>query len=254
MTEKSREEELKSFLDLLCIIADKEYQKKFWISKESHVYDDINYKLLCFVDLVDNFIDQYKNYQITNHQLEKLIELNNKIDFFLGEYAVCWGVYSTKHLIGLPEWIEIQQLSMTFIKSFNHTCSKIIQDSFRSLPNQDTRNRFLNCIIELSNEKLLNRYWGRRKNSLDDNLDQTISDFFSIGKSILFNHNELNLSEEQFKLLSSLWGLLDYFSNKFDSLSLPSPEEKLITNDEWKLFQKISKETVNMLRETNNFR
>lgn len=108
-----RKQILTFFLEIIQYIADKELQKRTWVRGEGlecYGYDDI---IEDFFHEGEEIIENYKDYKITDYQLQLLKELWKKLDPFTEKH------YLPAEFIDSPEWENIIEQVKKVLKAFD---------------------------------------------------------------------------------------------------------------------------------------
>jgi hypothetical protein len=114
-----RKQILEEFLKNIACMANKEYQERVWVRAEGPECQDIDDSIGDFFD-EDFVIKEYKDFKITNDQIESLLQLHKKLRIFTDTYGVHYPYKSTQKLISMPEWEEIRCLAKNILEVFKY--------------------------------------------------------------------------------------------------------------------------------------
>jgi hypothetical protein len=112
-TEESRNNIINAYLQLICIISDKEYQRRVWIHGEpsGSDFDEI---VNLLISIGDPILENYQEFGITDIQYQILSQLRNKFGAFWEEND--WPPF----FIDTPEWNEIVEMAKEVLKAFDY--------------------------------------------------------------------------------------------------------------------------------------
>jgi len=106
-----RKQIMQTLLRTVHHIYDKEYQKRAWIRGEEADFDE---SVCIFFDIVDDVLNNYRTFQITDHQYQTLKKFSEKFKVFSEENN--WP----PEFIDTPEWNEITEMAKEVLKAFNY--------------------------------------------------------------------------------------------------------------------------------------
>lgn len=108
------EQILKSFLDNLWRISNKEYQKRIWIEGRGPEWHDFDEAVCDFFDDGDSIIEKYKDFKITDIQRQLLVHFRDVFEVFSDTHS--WA----PTFIDTPEWETIMRMAKEVLKAFNY--------------------------------------------------------------------------------------------------------------------------------------
>lgn len=114
LTEESRKDIFNAYLKLICIISDKEYQRRVWICGEPSGSDFDEICCLFFDDIGDPLLEHYKDFWITDSQYQILEKFRDQFYDFSRKND--WPA----HFIDSPEWDEITKMAEQILQLFNY--------------------------------------------------------------------------------------------------------------------------------------
>ncbi len=114
-----RQQILEEFLKNILRLSDEKYQERIWVRAEGPECNDIDDAVCDFFDDGNPILEKYIDYEITENQYKLLMILHSKLRKFTDVFGVYSPVKSTAHLIKLPQWQEIREISKKVIKGFN---------------------------------------------------------------------------------------------------------------------------------------
>lgn len=103
---------------------------------------------------------------------------------------------------------------------------------------------FLENVFCISDENYQTRIWVRNEGPESDDIDDSISDFFDDGDTILEKYKDYKITENQYKLLLKLRNKLDDFIEKFSVFYPQKSTKELIQKSEWQEIRKIAKQVL----------
>jgi hypothetical protein len=115
LTEENRKDILDAYLKLICIISDKEYQRRVWIRGEPSGSDFDEICCLFFDDIGDPLLEHYKDFRITDSQYQLLRKFRDQFYGFSREND--WPPF----FIDTPEWDKIMGSAKGVLKAFNYS-------------------------------------------------------------------------------------------------------------------------------------
>lgn len=116
---QNKKQILKSYIENISCIANKEYQERIWVRSEGTEYDDIDDTICDFFD-DDYVLKNYKEFGITETQYELIMNLYRTLRDFADKYNVYSFENSTESLINLPEWEKIMEMAKEVLKAFDY--------------------------------------------------------------------------------------------------------------------------------------
>ena len=116
--EINRNQILISVLETIEGISDKEYQKRVWIHGEGPECDDFDETCCNFFGDGDPLLENYKAFEITEHQYTVLKKFRDRFRAFSDEN------YWPHEFIDAPEWEKITEMAKEVLKAFNYQRKK----------------------------------------------------------------------------------------------------------------------------------
>lgn len=111
LTNEDKKNILKSHLNIIEWLSDKEYQVRAWIKGEAADFDET---VCLFFDENDPILKNYKDFEITVPQYFLLKNLSEKFRIFVYEND------SPKEFIDTPEWTRITKMAKEVLRAFNY--------------------------------------------------------------------------------------------------------------------------------------
>ena len=106
---------LASFLETIKGISDKKYQIRVWICGEGSECDDFTETVCHFGQEGDGIIEDYKDFGLTDAQLQLLTKFRDAFEAFADENDL------PQEFIDTPEWETIMMMAKEVLKAFNYT-------------------------------------------------------------------------------------------------------------------------------------
>jgi len=116
----NRKQILEEFLNNVIRFSNKKYQERIWVKAEGPECNNIDDAVGDFFDDGDPILEKYKDFGITDSQLEILMKLRKKLREFEATYDVYYSNKSTNRLIKMPQWEKIRDLANEVLKAFNY--------------------------------------------------------------------------------------------------------------------------------------
>lgn len=113
----NRQQILRTFLETIFEISNKEFQEKIWIKGLGPECSSFEEAICHFFDEGEPIMKKYKTYNIGNDQYQKIIILNDKLRKFLDKTPM---LVHEENIIFDPEWIEIREKAIDVLKAFNY--------------------------------------------------------------------------------------------------------------------------------------
>ncbi|MDE3046505.1 MAG: hypothetical protein KGJ02_07665 [Verrucomicrobiota bacterium] len=114
LTEESRKDILNTYLNLIYIISDKEYQRKVWIQGELSGSDFDEICCLFFDDIGDPLLEHYKDFGISDDQYQLLKKFRDQ--FYIFSRKNDWP----PEFIDTPAWDEVTLMAKEVLQAFNY--------------------------------------------------------------------------------------------------------------------------------------
>lgn len=102
----------------------------------------------------------------------------------------------------------------------------------------DALTNLLNIISDISSKNYQKRVWIEGKGPECDAFDDTVCDFFGIGDYVISQHQNFNMSEEQYLLIKSFSKQFRHFT---DSVGLVHFPIDFIDSPEWTKITEMAK-------------
>jgi hypothetical protein len=115
--EVDRKQILKSVLETVKDISDKEYQKRVWIRGEGSEIDDFDEACCHFFGDANPMIENYRDFGIRDDQFDLLVKFRNELDAFCAGPAL--EHYLPEEFIDTPEWAKIMEGAKEVLEAFN---------------------------------------------------------------------------------------------------------------------------------------
>ena len=115
LSEEDKRYILKSLLQTIEGISDKEYQKRVWIRAEGPEVDDFCETSCYFSPTAEDILEKYKQFGLTETQYAFLKEFRDQFDIFSGEHPG-----SELEFIDSPEWHRITEMAKEVLEVFNY--------------------------------------------------------------------------------------------------------------------------------------
>jgi len=112
LTNEEKKQILKSFLETIDGISDKNYQRRVWIKGEGPEVDDFDETVCHFSQECDGIIEKYKDFGLTEDQCQLLKKFREQFKAFYYENDL------PEEFIDTPEWAQIIDLSKDVLKAF----------------------------------------------------------------------------------------------------------------------------------------
>ena len=93
-------------------ISDKDYQIRIWIGGEGPEVDDFDETVCHFFQEGDGIIEKYKDFGLTENQVQLLKNFRNQFEAFSHENDF------PEEFIDTPEWARIRNLAKDVLKAF----------------------------------------------------------------------------------------------------------------------------------------
>ncbi len=114
ISEEGKKYRIKTLLEMVEGISDKEYQKRVWIRGEGPECDDFCETVNNFFDDADPVIEDYQFYGLTEKQYTFLKEFSDQFKIFSDEHA--WE----PEFIDSPEWHRMTEMAKEVLEVFNY--------------------------------------------------------------------------------------------------------------------------------------
>lgn len=111
LTNEAKKQILRSVLETIECISDKQYQKRIWIQGEGPEVDDFDETCCNFFGDGDPLLENYKDFGLTEFQYLLLKEFRDKFRDFSDHY------YHPDEFIDTPEWERITNLAKDVLKA-----------------------------------------------------------------------------------------------------------------------------------------
>ena len=115
ISEEGKKYRVKTLLETIEGISDKEYQKRVWIRGEGPECDDFCETVNNFSDDADPVLEDYRFYGLTETQYISLKEFSDQLDIFSGKHPG-----SELEFIDSPEWHRITEMAKEVLKAFDY--------------------------------------------------------------------------------------------------------------------------------------
>jgi hypothetical protein len=113
-----RKRTIKSMLINVARIADKDYQRRVWIEASSLTECDSFDDAVCdFFQGSEDLIAKYKDFEITDNQIQLLTDFWNAFDTFVSSTE---RPYLEKDFIDTSEWTQIVDMAQKLLKAFGY--------------------------------------------------------------------------------------------------------------------------------------
>lgn len=107
---------LKSLLQFVDRIADRNYQKRVWERVEGPECDDFDETMVYFFDESEPILRDYKKFGISDSQHQLLLKMRDALDVFSDEMMYL----PAEKIIYDPRWGEIQDMAKDVLKAFSY--------------------------------------------------------------------------------------------------------------------------------------
>jgi hypothetical protein len=114
ISEEGKKYRVKTLLETIEGISDKEYQKKVWIRGEGPECDDFCETVNNFSDDADPVLEDYRFYGLTETQYAFLKRFRTEFEIFYKEHH--WE----PEFIDSPEWHRITEMAKEVLKVFDY--------------------------------------------------------------------------------------------------------------------------------------
>ena len=114
LTDEAKKSILDFVLRLIGHIADIEYQKRVWIRGEGPEVDDFDETVCHFFQEGDGVIEKYKDFGLTENQLQVLKKFRNQFEEFSDKNDF------PEEFIDTPEWKKITEMAKEVLKAFHY--------------------------------------------------------------------------------------------------------------------------------------
>lgn len=109
-----RKQILKSCLDIIHGISDKEYQVRVWIEEKGPEVDDFDETVCNFFQDCDGILDKYKEFGLTDRQYLLLKDFRDNFEVFADDNV--WP----PEFIDSPRWTKITEQAKAVLEAFNY--------------------------------------------------------------------------------------------------------------------------------------
>ena len=113
LSDETRAQILKGFIDIFTRISDKAFQKRIWIRGEGPEVDAFDDTVCDFFVECDSILENYKDFGITETQYELLKKFRDEFEAFSDEHD--WP----EEFIDTPEWASIIDLAKNVLNAFD---------------------------------------------------------------------------------------------------------------------------------------
>jgi len=110
--EINRKQILESLLDTIACISNKAYQRRVWINGEGPEVDDFDETVCYFFQGIDDIIDKYREFKLTEAQCQVLKLFRNEFEKFSDDNNFPYLFIDT------PEWTRITEMAKDVLDHF----------------------------------------------------------------------------------------------------------------------------------------
>ena len=115
LTNEQKQQILDSFLDNIKGISNRDYQERVWIRGEGPECDDFDETVCDFFGDGNPIIENYKDFEITDHQCNLLVKFYKVFEEFSDNN------YWPPEFIDSPEWQRIREMAKEVLEAFNYS-------------------------------------------------------------------------------------------------------------------------------------
>lgn len=199
--EINRKQVVKEFLRNLYRISDKEYQKRIWIEGAGPECHDFDEAVNDFFGDGEPILANYQDYELTQSQYRILKKFYDEFRIFADDNDF------PEEFIDTPEWDKIRAMAKDVLKAFQYN----IPDEQLGLGDA------LFTIAQIStNKHRRRRAWIFAERSAQDDIEQSIQNFFIYFESISARRETLEITLGQYDLLVKFHTKLKAFTTEDD--------------------------------------
>ena len=114
LSDENKKQIIQGLLEIFARIADESYQRRVWAFAEGPECDDFDETACLFFDIGDPVLEDYKNFNISDHQYALLSNFRNKFKAFSSNHPI------PQEFISSDAWKEIQALAKEVLLAFNY--------------------------------------------------------------------------------------------------------------------------------------
>ena len=117
MRDKDKEGVLKRFLETIFEISDKDFQERIWIKGLGPECSSFEEAICDFFDDLEPIFKNYKEFEITDAQYEKVIQLRDELQKYCDKVP---EIVNEEEILSDPAWDKIIEEAKEVLKTFDY--------------------------------------------------------------------------------------------------------------------------------------
>jgi hypothetical protein len=114
LTKEEKKHTLNEYFRHISHFSDKEYQRRIWIRREGPECQAFDDAVCDFFDIGDPIIDTYKEFEITDRQLDTLLKFRDEFRKFSETHDLPQG------FIDSADWTKITEMAKKVLETFHY--------------------------------------------------------------------------------------------------------------------------------------